>query len=155
MSTTLLRSYAVEDAQIDGRTLDVRCVPYGVVAVVRERRDDGTWTPPYQEAWERGAFRHVSRAANRVPLVVGRTRSEVIRSRTSDAASTSTNERTGCTVRSLSTRRRSASTRWPRSCLDSGGASRSAPRLDVTETKAIRSEAEHAGAHWRISITCC
>jgi len=72
MSTTLLRSYAVEDAQIDGRTLDVRCVPYGVVAVVRERRDDGTWTPPYQEAWERGAFRHVSRAANRVPLVVGR-----------------------------------------------------------------------------------
>lgn len=72
METTLLRSYTIEQPEIDGRTLDVRCVPYGIVTLVRDRQPDGTLTRPYREGWERGAFRHVTRAAHRVPLVVGR-----------------------------------------------------------------------------------
>lgn len=67
----LLRSYTVDDVDTTGRTLVVRCVPYGVVQLVRDRRPDGGLTDPYREGWELGAFRHVTRAPNRVPLVVG------------------------------------------------------------------------------------
>lgn len=69
--TTILRSYAVDDVEATGRTLVVRCVPYGVVQLVRDRRPDGGLTEPYREGWEPGAFRHVAKAAHRVPLVVG------------------------------------------------------------------------------------
>lgn len=71
-AVTLLRSFEVDDVNVNGRTLEVRCVPYGVVAIVRDRLPNGEMTRPYREGWDRGAFRHVTRAANRVPLVVGR-----------------------------------------------------------------------------------
>lgn len=67
----LLRSYVVDDVDATGRTLVVRCVPYGVVQMVRDRRPDGGLSDPYREGWEKGAFRHVTRAAHRVALVVG------------------------------------------------------------------------------------
>lgn len=70
---TLVRSYTLETAELDGagRTLELRCVPYGVVSTVRDRLPGGGLSAPYREAWTRGAFRHVARAAHRVPLVVG------------------------------------------------------------------------------------
>lgn len=73
----LERSFLIDDVTIareaagDGRTMTLRAVPYGVVTVVRDKTATGDLTPPYRESWEEGAFRHVLRAAHRVPLIVG------------------------------------------------------------------------------------
>ena len=58
----LLREYDLDDYQLDGRTLTVRCVPFDVEAVV----DDGDG--PYREMFRRGAFTQVLRGANRTEL---------------------------------------------------------------------------------------
>ncbi len=60
----LLRDFPLRDVCRvgDGRTLDLACVPFGVPAWV----DDGDG--PYREMFERGAFSHIVRAANRTEL---------------------------------------------------------------------------------------
>lgn len=59
----LQRDYRVRDvAERDGRTLELACVPFDAPAWV----DDGDG--PYREVFRRGAFSHITRAANRVEL---------------------------------------------------------------------------------------
>lgn len=58
----IVRAFIAELATQDGHTIVGRCVPYGEVATV----DDGRG--PYQERFERGAFRRVTRAPNKVLL---------------------------------------------------------------------------------------
>jgi HK97 family phage prohead protease len=50
----------------DGRTLDVRVIPYGEVARVA----DSPYQKPYDEVWEKGAFDDQLSAANRVDVLV-------------------------------------------------------------------------------------
>ena len=60
----LTREYQLRDATVsgDGRTLVLACVPFDREAVV----DDGGG--PYRELFRRGAFEHLTRAANRTEL---------------------------------------------------------------------------------------
>lgn len=60
-SEVILRDFPVEEWVVDGRTVDVRIVPYGVSALVRD--GDG---PVYREEWLPGVFGHQLNAANRV-----------------------------------------------------------------------------------------
>lgn len=62
----ITRSWAVDGAAADGRTVTVRCVPLDTVAVVRDK--DG---PPYREMIASGAFRKLQAAAHRVALRTG------------------------------------------------------------------------------------
>jgi phage head maturation protease len=67
------RAWEIEaEPTIDGRTVLLRIVPYGRPTMVRDYRRDGTVSGPYEEEWEKGAFRHVAKAPHRVPLIVGR-----------------------------------------------------------------------------------
>lgn len=60
----LERSFSLRDAEIgaDGRTLVLACVPFDSPTMV----DDGDG--PYMESFQRGAFKHITQAANRVEL---------------------------------------------------------------------------------------
>jgi uncharacterized protein len=60
----LLRSFEAELTAGDGRTIDVRVVPYGEVAEV----SDGG--PVYREEWAPGCFDDQLRAANRVDVLL-------------------------------------------------------------------------------------
>lgn len=62
----ITRSYALDDATTDGRTMTIRCVPLDTVAVVR---DNGG--PAYREKIAPGAFRKLAGAAHRVALRTG------------------------------------------------------------------------------------
>ena len=59
--TVLHRTYAAE-AQVEGRTVDVRLVPFGEVARVADPPD----YTPYDEEWMPGVFDHQLRAPNRI-----------------------------------------------------------------------------------------
>ena len=60
----LTREYTIRDAELsgDGQTLVLACVPFDREAVV----DDGEGM--YREVFRRGAFEHLTRAANRTEL---------------------------------------------------------------------------------------
>ena len=60
----LVRTYAADLTEGDGRTVDVRVVPYGVPAQV----SDGG--PIYREEWAQGCFDDQLRAANRVDVLL-------------------------------------------------------------------------------------
>lgn len=61
---TLVRSYEAEVAAGDGRTLDLRVIPYNVVAVVADPPD----FRPYREAFLPGAFERQAAAPDRVRM---------------------------------------------------------------------------------------
>lgn len=65
------RSYVLDDATVTGREVLLRAVPFGQVAVVRDRVPGGGFGPAYREMIERGAFRNVAKAAHRIPLIAG------------------------------------------------------------------------------------
>lgn len=58
----LIRTFVGEVAAVDGRTVDVRVVPFGEVARVADPPD----YREYDEEWMPGCFDHQLRAANRV-----------------------------------------------------------------------------------------
>ena len=58
----LVRSFQAAGAEVEGRTVDVRVVPFGEVARVS---DDGL--TEYDEEWMPGCFDHQLRAAFRIP----------------------------------------------------------------------------------------
>jgi HK97 family phage prohead protease len=60
--TDLLRSFEVAAVEVEGRTVDVRLVPFGEVARVADPPD---WEP-YDEEWMPGCFDHQLNAANRI-----------------------------------------------------------------------------------------
>lgn len=60
----LIRQFAVELEESDGRTLEGRVVPFGVAATVADPPD----FRPYDEAFVRGAFAGALKAPNRVYL---------------------------------------------------------------------------------------
>ncbi len=60
----LVRTFAVESQELDGRTLHVRVVPFDEVATVADPPD----FRPYQEQFMPGVFREQERAANRIRL---------------------------------------------------------------------------------------
>jgi|KBSMisStaDraftv2_1062788.scaffolds.fasta_scaffold00857_3 HK97 family phage prohead protease len=60
----LLREFVAELAPGEGRTVDLRIVPYGIAAEV----SDGG--PRYREEWMHGAFDDQLRAANRVDVLL-------------------------------------------------------------------------------------
>ena len=59
-----VRTFAVADQQLDGRTLSVRVVPFGEVATVADPPD----FRPYREEFVPGVFRDQQNAAHRVRL---------------------------------------------------------------------------------------
>lgn len=61
---TLTREFPVDLAEGDGRTIDLRVVPYNTVARVADPPD---WTP-YDEMWMPGAFDKQLSSANRVEV---------------------------------------------------------------------------------------
>lgn len=61
----LFREFAADLTTGDGRTVDVRVVPYGTPATVS---DDGVTT--YREQWDPGCFDDQLRAANRVDVLL-------------------------------------------------------------------------------------
>jgi len=60
--TDLLRSFEVAAVEVEGRTVDVRVVPFGEVARVADPPD----YEPYDEEWLPGCFDHQLNAANRI-----------------------------------------------------------------------------------------
>lgn len=60
----LVRTFAVADQKLDGRTLSVRVVPFGEVATVADPPD----FRPYQEEFVPGAFKAQENAAHRIRL---------------------------------------------------------------------------------------
>lgn len=58
----LLRTFEVAAVEVEGRTVDVRVVPFGEVARVADPPD----FTPYDEEWMPGVFDHQLNAANRV-----------------------------------------------------------------------------------------
>ncbi len=58
----LVRTFEAVAVEVEGRTVDVRVVPFGEVAKVADPPD---WTP-YQEEWMPGVFDHQLNAANRL-----------------------------------------------------------------------------------------
>ena len=58
----LVREFVAADLAVEGRTVDVRLVPFGEVARVA---DPPAWKP-YDEEWLPGAFDHQLNAANRI-----------------------------------------------------------------------------------------
>lgn len=58
----LVRSFEVAAVEVEGRTVDVRVVPFGEVARVADPPD---WEP-YEEEWLPGCFDHQMSAANRI-----------------------------------------------------------------------------------------
>ncbi len=60
----IVREFPVELTERDGRTIDLRVVPYNKVATVA----DAPFYEPYQEMWVQGAFDRQLSAANRVEV---------------------------------------------------------------------------------------
>jgi len=69
----LIREFAAVDLAVEGRTVDVRLVPFGEVARVA---DPPRWEP-YDEEWLPGVFDHQLNAANRVHAKYGHSESVV------------------------------------------------------------------------------
>jgi HK97 family phage prohead protease len=62
----IVRTYAAELTSGDGRTVDVRIVPYGERATVNDGLGGVARGVPYTEEWMPGVFAHQANAANRV-----------------------------------------------------------------------------------------
>jgi HK97 family phage prohead protease len=62
MTEVLLRSFEAAAVEVEGRTVDVRVVPFGEVARVADPPD----FTPYDEEWMPGCFDHQANAANRL-----------------------------------------------------------------------------------------
>lgn len=62
----LHRSYDAEFTAGDGRTVDVRIVPYGETATAHDGHGGVARGIPYEEEWMPGVFAHQMNAANRV-----------------------------------------------------------------------------------------
>jgi phage head maturation protease len=58
----LVRSFEAAAVEVEGRTVDVRLVPFGEVARVADPPD----FEPYEEEWLPGCFDHQLKAANRI-----------------------------------------------------------------------------------------
>jgi phage head maturation protease len=69
----LIREFVAADLEVEGRTVDVRLVPFGEVARVA---DPPRWEP-YEEEWLPGVFDHQLNAANRVHAKYGHSDSVV------------------------------------------------------------------------------
>jgi HK97 family phage prohead protease len=69
----LVREFVATDLEVEGRTVDVRLVPFGEVARVA---DPPRWEP-YDEQWMPGAFDHQLSAANRIHARYGHSESVV------------------------------------------------------------------------------
>lgn len=67
----VVREFAASDMAIEGRTVDVRIVPFGEVARVADPPD----FKPYQEEWLPGVFDHQLNAASRVHAKYGHSES--------------------------------------------------------------------------------
>lgn len=67
----LIREFAVADMSVEGRTVDVRVVPFGEVARVA----DPPMYEPYQEEWLPGVFDHQLNAASRIHAKYGHSNS--------------------------------------------------------------------------------
>jgi phage head maturation protease len=67
MTEILHRSFEVTAVEVEGRTVDVRVVPFGEVARVADPPD----FEPYQEEWLAGCFDHQLSAANRIKAKYG------------------------------------------------------------------------------------
>lgn len=65
-SGLIIRSFSAEMTVGDGRTLDVRIVPYGETITHNDGLGGVPRGVPYQEEWLPGVFSHQERAANRV-----------------------------------------------------------------------------------------
>lgn len=66
----LIREIPAEAVEVEGRTVDVRVVPFDEVARVSD-----PWEPrPYDEQWMPGCFDHQLRAANRIHANVNHSR---------------------------------------------------------------------------------
>lgn len=63
---TIVRTFAAEMSAGDGRTVDVRIVPYGETATANDGFGGVARGIPYTEQWMPGAFLHQEKAANRV-----------------------------------------------------------------------------------------
>ena len=63
----LVREFQAADLAVEGRTVDVRLVPFGEVARVA---DPPRWEP-YDEEWLPGVFDHQANAANRIHAKYG------------------------------------------------------------------------------------
>lgn len=63
----LIREFVASDISVEGRTVDVRLVPFGEVARVA---DPPRWEP-YQEQWLPGVFDHQLNAASRIHAKYG------------------------------------------------------------------------------------
>lgn len=62
----IVRAYATEMTSGEGRTVDVKIVPYGERVVHNDGLGGVPKGVPYTEEWVSGAFSHQTRAANRV-----------------------------------------------------------------------------------------
>jgi len=69
----LIREFQATDVAVEGRTVDVRLVPFGEVARVA---DPPRWDP-YDEEWLPGCFDHQTNAANRIHAKYGHSESVV------------------------------------------------------------------------------
>jgi HK97 family phage prohead protease len=69
----LVREFVAADLEVEGRTVDVRLVPFGEVARVA---DPPKWDP-YDEEWMPGVFDHQLNAANRIHAKYGHSESVV------------------------------------------------------------------------------
>jgi HK97 family phage prohead protease len=67
----LIREFVAADLAVEGRTVDVRLVPFGEVARVA---DPPAWDP-YDEEWMPGVFDHQLTAASRIHAKYGHSRS--------------------------------------------------------------------------------
>jgi HK97 family phage prohead protease len=63
----LVREFAAADLEVQGRTVDVRLIPFGEVARVADPPD----FEPYEEEWLPGVFDHQLNAANRIHAKYG------------------------------------------------------------------------------------
>jgi HK97 family phage prohead protease len=70
-SPFLVREFVAADMAVEGRTVDVRLVPFGEVARVA---DPPKWDP-YDEEWMPGVFDHQLTAANRIHAKYGHSES--------------------------------------------------------------------------------
>lgn len=69
-SGLLVREFEATAVEVEGRTVDVRVVPFGEVARVVDH-----WEPtPYEEEWMPGCFDHQLNAANRIHANVNHSR---------------------------------------------------------------------------------
>lgn len=73
MSSALIREFVAADIEVEGRTVDVRLVPFGEVARVADPPD----FEEYSEEWLPGVFDHQLNAANRVHARYGHSQAVV------------------------------------------------------------------------------